>query len=849
MQGEAEIPTPKRTLTFERLWPIVLSGVGAGADREGRMESLVDDVRYAVRRLARTPGFTVVALLTLALGIGANTAIFSVVHGVLLRALPFEDPDRLYVIWSRHTSTDRYPMQLPEFCDYRDQNQTLSSLAGFTNWNHNLTGDGPAERVSGLRVSGGFFETLGARAAVGRTLAPADDTPGQEKVVVLTHGLWQRRFGGDPGVVGRRLTLNGEPFTVVGVMERDFFFPVRLAEVAIPLAPDRDPWRQNRTSTNFMRAIGRARPGVSRTQVESDLDGILRRLQKEYPASYGSKRGLLAVRYAEEMTRNFSQALWVLLGAVLLLLLIACANLANLMLVRATERRRDLAIRQALGARRSELVRQLLVESALLALGGAVLGTLLARWTVPLLVALSPEALPRARDIHVSLPVLLFTLAAAALAAVVFGLAPALRAARVDPNLDLKAEGRGAAGSGDRGRARGLIVASEVALMMMLLTGAGLLLKSFREVMRVEPGFDGGVLTVRLSLPRKDYGELAKISQFYRQLEARVAALPGVTAVAAVNHVPLNGANASAEYKAADRPPATDDDLPTAQYRMATPGYFKAMGVPLIAGRAFTDDDREGGEPVVIISRGLARQSFADRDPLGRYLLVRDTPTGFHPLQIVGVVGDVRHTSLEADAEPHVYLPYHQTNRDMLVWLTNNQFLVVRTSAPPLALTEAVRRELQAVDSTVAAADIRAGAYYVENATAARRFSLELLAGFAGIALVMAAIGIYGVVSYTVAQRTREIGVRLALGAGMGDIVRMVLGEGVRRTAIGVAFGLAGALAASRAVRGMLYGVGVADPATYAAVIALLVAVTVAACLLPAWRAAKVSPLVALRSD
>jgi predicted permease len=813
------------------------------------MESLVQDVRYAARRLVKTPGFTLVALITLALGIGANTAIFSVVHGVLLRPLPFKDPDRLYWLWSRHTSTDRYPFQLPEFCDYRDQNKTLESVAGFANWNPNLTGDGPAERLTGLRVSGGLFETLGTHAAVGRTLVAADDTPGHEKVAVLTHGLWQRRFGGDPAVVGRPLTLNGELFTVVGVMERDFFFPVRLAEIAIPLAPDRDPWRQNRKSTNFLRAVGRARPGMSRAQIADDLDGIQRRLQKEFPESYGSKRGLLAVPYREELTRSFSQALWVLLGAVALLLLIACANLANLMLVRATDRRRDMAIRQALGASRSELVRQLLVESALLAVGGALLGVLLARWAVPLLVALSPEALPRARDIHVSLPVLLFTLGAAVLAALLFGLAPALRAARVDPVRDLKSEGRGAAGTADRSRARGLIVASQIALMMILLTGAGLLLKSFREVMRVEAGFDPAVLTVRLSLPRKDYGELAKVSQFYRQLEARVAALPGVTAVAAVNHVPLNGATASAEYKVADRPPASDDDLPTAQYRMATPAYFRAMGVPLLAGRAFTDDDREGGTPVVIVSRGLARQGSPDRNPLGRYLLVRDTPAGFRPVQIVGVVGDVRHTSLEADAEPHVYVPYHQTPRDLLVWLTLNQFLVVRTTGAPLAMADAVRRELQAVDSTVAAADIRASGYYVDAAMAARRFSLELLAGFAGLALVMAAIGIYGVVSYTVAQRTREIGVRIALGAEMRDIVGMVLGEGVKRTAVGVALGLAGALAASHAVRGLLYGVGTTDPATYAAVVALLLAVTIVACLLPAWRAARVSPLVALRGD
>jgi putative ABC transport system permease protein len=586
---------------------------------------------------------------------------------------------------------------------------------------------------------------------------------------------------------------------------------------------------------------------MGRAPVMEDLDGILRRLQKEYPASYGSKRGLLAVPYAEELTRNFSQALWVLLGAVALLLLIACANLANLMLVRATDRRRDMAIRQALGASRSELARQLLVESALLSLGGAMLGALLARWSVPLLVALSPEALPRARDIHVSLPVLLFTLGAAVLAAVVFGLVPALRAARVDPNQDLKAEGRGAAGAADRSRTRGLIVASQVALMMMLLTGAGLLWKSFREVMRVDAGFDPGVLTVRLSLPRKDYGELAKVSQFYRQLEARVAALPGVTSVAAVNHVPLNGALASAEYKVADRPPASDDNLPTAQYRMVTPEYFKTMGIPLIAGRAFTEDDREGGAPVVIISRGLARQSFPDRDPLERYLLVRDAQARFRPLQIVGVAGDVRHTSLETDAEPHVYLPYHQTHRDLVQWITQNQFLVVRTAGPPMESAEGVRRAIAAVDARVAAADVRPTGFYLESAAAPRRFALQLLGGFTALALLLAALGMYGVAAHAVAQRTREIGVRVALGARPRDIARVVVGEGLRRTAIGIVLGWAAALAARRAVSGLLYGVSATDPATHGAVIALLVALTVLASLLPARRAARVDPLVALR--
>ncbi len=813
------------------------------------MESLIQDVRYAVRLLRKTTGFTLVALATLALGIGANTALFSVVYAVLLQALPFERPERLYAVWSRHTSADRYPFQLPEFCDYRDQNKTLETLAGYANWSANLTGGGPAERLAALRVSESFFEMLGAHAFLGRTLRPPDDAPGNEKVVVLSFGLWQRRFGGDPGVVGRNLTLNGESFSVVGVLERSFFFPVRDIELAIPLAPDKDPWRQNRDSTNFIRVIGRARDGVSRAQIVDDLEAVGRRLQKEFPDSYARKQGILAVPYRQELTRNFSQALWVLLGAVALLLLIACANLANLMLVRASDRRREMAIRQAMGARQSRLARQLLIESALLALGGALLGILLARWAVPALVALSPASLPRAREIQLNGPVLLFTLGATALAALASGLVPALRAARVDPNADLKAEGRGSAGAMDRSRTRGLIVAGQIAVMMLLLTGTGLLVKSFREVMRVEPGFDSGVLTVRLSLPRKDYGEILELSQFYGQLETRIAALPGVRSVAAVNHVPLNGALASTDYKVADHPTASESQLPTALYRMVTPTYFQTMGIPLVAGRAFGDDDRAGGALVAIISQALARQSSPDRNPIGEHLLVKDTPDGFRSMRIVGVVGDVRHASLESAVEPHLYVPYHQTHRELLVWLTANQFLVVRSGGAPLALAEPIRRELQAVDPNVASADIRLSGDYVEAAAASRRFSLRLLTSFACLALVMATIGIYGVAAYSVTQRTREIGVRMALGARMNDIFAVVLGEGARRTAAGIGLGLACTLAVSRTLQSLLYGVRATDPATYAGVMALLFFVTLAACLLPAWRASRVDPLLALRQD
>lgn len=810
------------------------------------MNGLTLDLRRAVRRLARTPGFTLLALATLALGIGANAALFSVVHAVLLKPLPFSRPDELYSVWSRHTSTDRYPFSLPEFCDYRDRNRTLAGLAGVANWTGNLEGEATTERLPGLRVSGGFFELLGTAPALGRTLRAGDDAPGSEKVVVLSHGLWLRRFGADRGVVGRAITLNGEAYTVVGVLARDFVFPVIGTELAIPLAPEADPWRHDRESTSFLRFVARARPGVGTDAVVADLEAIAAELRHEFPGPYARKKGIALLPLRDELTRHVGRTLAMLMAAVGVLLLVACANLANLMLVRATARQRELAIRQALGARGLRLARELLVEALSLSAAGAVLGLLLARAGVPALMALSPTGMPRADEVGLSLPVLLFTAAVTLLAGTGFGLLPAWRAARTEANRELSA-GRGAAG--EAGRARGLIVGAEIALMVVLLSAAFLLQQSFRSVLRVEPGFDPRALTVRLSLPRAVYADTQKISTFYRALEARVAALPGVQAVAAVNHVPLNGALASADYKVEDRPPASDDQLPTAQYRMVTPAYFAAMGVPLVAGRAFDEADDPGRPAVAIISRALARQSFPDRDPVGRRLLVKDTPAGFRPIEIVGVAGDVHHGSLETAAEPHLYVAYHQTPRALLVWLAQNQFLVVRAAGDPLALGDAVRRAVHAVDPSVASVGARLAGSYLEGATAARRFGLTLIALFALVALAMAAIGIYGVVSYTVARRTRETGLRLALGASLRDILAGVLGDGLRRTAWGILFGLAAAFATARALRSLLFGVEASDPRAYAAVVFVLVAVTLAACALPAWRAARLDPARALRED
>ncbi len=812
------------------------------------MADLALDLRHAVRRLTRTPGFTVLALSTLALSIGANAALFSVVEAVLLKPMPFSSPERVYAIWSRHTSTDRYPFSLPEFCDYRDENRSLEAVAGLAGWSGNLGGEGTTERVPGMRVSGNLFEMLGVSAVLGRRLRPADDDPGSEKVVMLSHGLWQRRFGSDPGVVGRAVFLNGQAYTVVGVLPREFLFPVPDIDLAIPLAPELDPWRHNRESTNFLRIVARAREGSSPALVAADLEDIGKRLQQEFPGTYARKKGVLVTPFREELTRNFSRTLVMSMAAVGLLLLVACANLANLMLARATARRQEMAIRRALGARPARLARELLVEAALLSFAGALLGLLLAWWTVPALVALSPTAMPRSQGIGLNGNVLAFTATIAVVAGLGFGLAPVWRVLGSASKRDLSS-GRRGTGTADGSRARGAIVAAQVSVMVVLLTGASLLYRSFLAVMRIEPGFAATALTVRISLPLKDYPDNESISRFFEQLEERLLELPGVESVAGTNQLPLNGAIASADYKVADRPPASEDQLPTALYRMVTPDYFRTMGIPVLAGRAFGDLDRVGAPPVAIVSQSFVRESFPDRDPLGLQLLVKDTPEGFRPIEIVGVAGDVHHGSLETAPEPHIYVPYHQVPRNLLIWLAQTQFVVVRAEGDSLALGEAVKHAVDAVDPNVASAGARLSGYYLEAAAAARRFSVVLIATFALIALVMAVVGIYGVVSYTVAQRTRETGLRLALGARAPDILSLVLGEGLKRSAWGIAAGLVAAYAAARGLGSLLFGVEASDLATYASVSLLLLAVTLAACFVPAWWAARLDPVQALRQD
>jgi putative ABC transport system permease protein len=812
---------------------------------------LLQDLRYGARMLLKSPGFTLIAVITLALGIGANTAIFSLVNSILLRQLPFRQPERLVRVDSRRLAPGKYSFTLPDFIDYRDQNQSLSGIAAFTSWSANFTDQGEPEQLQGLRISANAFELLGVEAVAGRVLAPGDDTPGQQHVAVLSYGLWRRRFGADPQLVGKKLTLNGASYTVVGVLPPQFFFPtpLREAELAVPLAPDADPLRGVRTSTNFLRALGRLKPGVTREQAEMDLTAVAQRLRQQYPVANRQKLGVTLSPLHEEVVGSFRLMLWVLLGAVGVVLLITCVNLANLTLARATGRRREMAIRAALGATRRRLVQQLATESLLLALFGAGLGLLLAFYGIGLLLALSPETLPRAGEVSIDFRVLGFTLALSLLAGALFGLAPAWQATRVSLNEELKGSGRGASGGERQNRARSLLVVSEIALSVVLLAGAGLLIKSFLRLQAVNPGFEAeNALAIRLSLPKAQYSNRAAVTVFYEKLRPRLESLPGVEAVGFVSALPLSGTSFSIPFTIEGRA-TSPDEAQRADYRAVDAGYFRALKIPLIAGREFNGRDAAEAPPVALISQNLARLHWPNGNPLGARLRINDNNQGPRPVEVVGVVGDVKHLSLDGEPAPHIYLPVHQAHEDGVAWLTNTQYWLLRTTVDPLTLSAAARREIQAVDRNAPASNIRTMEQYLAASVAPRRFNLRLLTIFAASALVLAATGLYGVISYGVAQRKRELGIRIALGARPGDVLKLVTGEGMALAIIGVALGLMAALALTRVMEGLLFGVSATDPLTFMVIALLLMFVALLACYIPARRATKVDPLIALKSE
>ena len=813
------------------------------------MGSLWQDLSYGVRAILKQPGYTAVAALALALGIGANTAIFSLVNSILLRQLPFRQPEQLVGVFSSRGDSAKHPFNLPDFIDYREQNRTLSGIAAFANWSANLTGQGEPERLQGLRISANAFELLGVEAAVGRALMPDDDTPGQQRVVVLSYGLWQRRFGADPQLVGKTLILNGAGYTVVGVLPPQFFFPIREAELAIPLAPDADPWRGVRNSTNFLRGVARLRPGVTSAQAEADLTEVADQLRRQYPLTNAQKVGVALSPLDEEVVGGFRLALWLLLGAVGAVLLITCVNLANLALARATARHREMAIRAALGATRRRLIQQLTVESFLLALLGGGAGLLLAFNGIDLLLAVSPETLPRSAEVGVDFRVLIFTLALSLLAGVILSLVPAWKATRVDLNEQLKENGRGASGSAGQSRVRNVLVISEIAVSLVLLIGAGLLVKSFGRLQAVNPGFSPeNVLTVRLSLPKAHYTNRASFTAFYESLRPRLESLPGVETVGFVSALPLSGVFASIPFTVEGQD-SSKDQAQRADYRIVDAGYFHALEIPLMAGREFNERDTAEMSPVALISQSLARRYWPANSPIGARLLIDDNDQGPRPVEIVGVVGDVKHLSLDGEPAPHIYLPVHQTHEDGVVWLTNNQYWLLRTTVDPMTLAAAVHSEIQEVDRDAPASNIRTMEQYLSASISPRRFNLWLLTVFAGAALVLAASGLYGVISYGVAQRRHEIGIRVALGAQAADVLKLVVGQGMGLAIIGVALGLVAAFALTRVMNSLLYSVSATDPSTFIVIASLLTLVALLACYIPARRATKVDPVAALRSE
>ena len=799
------------------------------------MNQLLQDLRYAARLMHKQPGFTAVAIVALALGIGANTAIFSAVNAVLLQPLPFPEPERLVLVRDVQLTEDT-PASYPEYLDWRDQAQTFEDLAAAFNSSYSLTGQGEPEQLSGVRVSANLLPMLGIKPVIGRNFEPEEESRNGERVVILSHSLWQRRFGGDSGVLGQNITFGGQSFIVIGVLppgvrgvlpsvdqpeqSRDVWMPLRLA------APPR--------GLHFMTVIGRLRPGLTLAQARIEVEEIAERLRQNQSTDHGVR----LVPLAQFVVGNTRSTLLILLAAVGLVLLIACANVANLMLARAASRRKEIAVRLALGASRARLVRQMLTESVLLALVSGALGVVLALWGADSLAVLASSWLPRAEQIKLDSTVLLFTLAVSLLTAILFGLAPALRASSAQLSEVLKKGGQ-RAGHG-RDRLRGLLVVSEVALSLVLLIGAGLLIRSFVTLLNVDKGFDPRqLLALDISLPQSRYAEPPKQALFFQQLLERVAGLPDVDRVAAISDLPLGdgGTNGDTRIEGKTFPP---DSQPIAEKLIVSADYFRVMRIPLRAGRYFAETDAPGNPQVALINESFARTYFPGEDPIGKRIDFGWETTGWQ--EIVGVVGDVKHYELEEAALPATYVP--QLQRPSL-----SMTVVLRTTADPRSLSAAVRSQVFLLDKDQPISRVRVMEEVVSASVASRRLSMVLVAGFAVVALALAAVGLYGVMSYVVTQRTQEIGVRMALGARAGDVLGLVLRQGMSLVLLGVGLGLAAALALTRLMASLLYGISATDFPTFAVIALLLTTVALLACYLPARRATRVDPMVALRYE
>jgi putative ABC transport system permease protein len=799
------------------------------------------ELRQAVRRLRQQPAFAACVIAVLALAIGANAAIFALVNAILLRPLPLANPDRLVTFTIVRPGTDRQPLSLPDLGDFKDSSRALDGIASMFAWSANVTGTGDAERLSGMRVSADYFEVTGAPVALGRPLQPDDEHRG---IALISHGTWQRRFGGAPDAIGKSLVLNGEAFAIVGVLRPDFVALVRNVDIVVPYSPATDVRRSNRTQ-GFLRVIARLKPGVTVAHATDDLAAIGRRLRDEYPAAHGSDTAVRVVPLHDDVSGRSATMLWMLLGAVALVLIVACANIANLFLVRGTTYRRELAVRAALGATRGRVVGHVLAEAGILGLIGGVLGLLVAQALMQALIATGPADLPRVAEIGIDLRVAVFTLLVSIGTSLLVGIVPALQAARRDLREALHRGDRGASAGGNRLRA--VLVFTEVALSTVLLMAAALLARSFQHVQAVDPGFrPSHVLTVRLSLPRARYSGRTAIENFYNQVQPRIASVPGVRAVAAANVVPMNGYLATTAFFVDG---ILAKDAPQAHYRMISPEYFRALGIALRRGRTFEAADRGDSAPVAIINETLARQFFDDRDPIGSRMRLDDGEKAPREVQVVGVVGDVRHFGLDKEATIEVYVPIAQVPDPTTIWLANNMYWVVHTDGEPLAAANAVRREIAAVDSAVPASFVRSMDQWMGSTLAPRRFNLRLVGAFAAAALLLAVVGVYAVSAFAVTSRTREIGIRVALGASRREVIGLMLRGGLSPVVAALAAGTAVGILSAPALSGLLFGVTPRDLVSLVVTVATLASAALVANVVPARRAANVDPIVALRAD
>ncbi len=806
------------------------------------MQTLWQDLRYGARMLLNRPVFTIVSVLTLALGIGANTAIFSVINAVILRPLPFYEPQRLVMLWGTNARANeqQQPASFDDFYDFQRQAQSFSGIAAASpQWSLVLSGGGEPEQLFGQYISSHLPALLGVQPMLGRPFLPDEDRAGGARVALLSHSLWQRYYASDPNIVGKTISLNGGSTTVVGVMPPGFQF-LDAAEVWLPLAQNLFLTRGR--GVRLLNVIGRLKPGSTLAQAGADMSTVTRNLAAQYPNT-NSDVGARLVSVHEQVTGKVRLALWLMFGAVALVLLIACANVANLTLARAAARRKEIAVRAALGAGRARLLRQLLTESVLLALLGSAFGVLLAVWGIDALMTLNPLQLPRYNPVGVDATVLGFTLLAALLTGVFFGLAPAWQAAKLDLHTSLKDGGRTAAEAGMRRMSNWLVVA-EMALALVLLIGAGLLIRSFTQLLQVNPGFNTErVLTMQVLLPQTAYAQPQQRINFFQELETRLKALPEVSGVGMATRLPLLSAlnNVTSTLDIESRPlPA--GQRPEIDFRRASTDYFQTLGIPLLKGRTLTEADVANSTGAVVINEALAKRFWPGEDPLGKHLRTGPSSDQAPWQTVVGVVGNIRHLTLELEPRPELY--YHTNSNP-----PTGPVFVIRTKGDPHNVIAAARAQVRQLDRNLPVANVSTMEQLVAQSLVQRRFAMLLFGIFAGLALVLAGVGIYGVVSYSVAQRTQEIGVRMALGAARSDVLRLVLGQGMKLALLGVTIGLGLAVALTRLMQNLLFGVRATDPLTFGLIALLLASVALLACYIPARRATKVDPLVALRYE